>query len=351
MKELFQDALRASADINQSTAGFDSPEFLATVQNVVTLFQECQKAVTKLSLYSDNEEIDDLTTASLEYLMIDYHLATVLERVPKSLKVFPREKVLQTVDQTIATYLSFLRKLYNYKILEKSAAMRYQELVDGQPARDVSNRPSLTQQLASSAKSREEKIRRYKLEKSLEQQIEALSKSQDEDSMRQATLLSLRLHSFKALDALSSLVYEKSMLSQISEDPNSNFAGDRDERERKRWNQEHNPRLEQSTATQPLLSSKGKVNRPFMLVNSRDQLQKSVFGTGQHLPTMTVEEYIDEEIKRGGIIQGGGKQSELQESSDEDDDEKADAKTYKAREWDKFTEQNPRGSGNTMNRG
>jgi hypothetical protein len=37
-------------------------------------------------------------------------------------------------------------------------------------------------------------------------------------------------------------------------------------------------------------------------------------------------------------------------SSDEDDEAKADEKTYKARAWDEFTDENPRGWGNRMNK-
>jgi hypothetical protein len=36
---------------------------------------------------------------------------------------------------------------------------------------------------------------------------------------------------------------------------------------------------------------------------------------------------------------------------DEDDMEAVDRETYKAREWDDFKDENPRGAGNTMNMG
>jgi immunoglobulin-binding protein 1 len=359
LKEVLQDALAAKEAISNSTNRFDSPQFIATVQKAVQLFEECQTSVRRLGLYSDNEEIDDLTTTSLDYLMIDYHLATVLERVPKNLPSLSKEEALKILDRTVAAYLSFVKKLYDYKILDNASSKLYDELLDGQAAQALSTRPSLTQQLANSAKSRDEKIRQYKLEKALEQQIESLSKSKDEDSIRQTFIFNLRLHSFKAFDSLSSLALEKSMLEQAPEPipgANMTFGGsrlplDQRERERNADASSYNTRVESSSNAQPLLSSKGKVNRPFMLVNSRDQVKKGVFGTGQYLPTMTVEEYLDEELKRGGIVKGGGKQSEESESSDEDNEEKSDAKTYKAREWDEFTEQNPKGSGNTMNRG
>ena len=51
------------------------------------------------------------------------------------------------------------------------------------------------------------------------------------------------------------------------------------------------------------------------------------------------------------MIEGGGAQSGLQPEPDEDNVAKADAETMKAREWDEFTEANPKGSGNTLNRG
>ena len=66
---------------------------------------------------------------------------------------------------------------------------------------------------------------------------------------------------------------------------------------------------------------------------------------------MTIDEYLEEEKRRGGIIGGGGEQSGIRPEPDEDNLEKADAETVKARAWDEFKEENPKGSGNTLNRG
>jgi hypothetical protein len=64
---------------------------------------------------------------------------------------------------------------------------------------------------------------------------------------------------------------------------------------------------------------------------------------------MSIDDYLEEERRRGGIIEGGNN-DEVQEI-DEDDMNKADEETMKARSWDEFKEANPRGSGNTLNRG
>jgi hypothetical protein len=100
----------------------------------------------------------------------------------------------------------------------------------------------------------------------------------------------------------------------------------------------------------PLLNSKGKPMQPFTLLDRRTQLQQGVFRSGHNLPTMTIEEYLDEEHRRGNVLQGG-EQSGIKPEVYEDDFDKADEETMKARAWDEYVEANPKGSGNTLNRG
>jgi hypothetical protein len=57
---------------------------------------------------------------------------------------------------------------------------------------------------------------------------------------------------------------------------------------------------------------------------------------------MTIDEYLEEERARGGIIEGGGEASGIPPEPDEDNYEKADQETMKAREWDEFVESNPK---------
>jgi len=100
----------------------------------------------------------------------------------------------------------------------------------------------------------------------------------------------------------------------------------------------------------PILNSKGKPMQPFTLLDRRTQLQQGVFRSGHNLPTMTIDEYLEEEHRRGNVLQGG-EQSGIQPEIDEDDLDKADEETMKARAWDEYVEANPKGSGNTLNRG
>jgi hypothetical protein len=101
----------------------------------------------------------------------------------------------------------------------------------------------------------------------------------------------------------------------------------------------------------PLLDPRGRPLQPFTLLDKRMQVQQGVFRPDHNLPTMTIDEYLAEERRRGGIIEGGGPQSGVREEVDEDDMDKADEATMKARAWDDFRDANPKGSGNTLNRG
>jgi hypothetical protein len=65
---------------------------------------------------------------------------------------------------------------------------------------------------------------------------------------------------------------------------------------------------------------------------------------------MSIDEYLEEERARGGIIEGGGTEPPRRQV-DEDDMEAVDMETYKARHWDDFTDDNKKGSGNTLNMG
>lgn len=78
---------------------------------------------------------------------------------------------------------------------------------------------------------------------------------------------------------------------------------------------------------------------------------------------MTIDEYLEVERARGGIIEGGGAASAAEPTSkeqlalDAENDgsrfgmDKEEEKRVKDEEWARYTDENKRGAGNTMNRG
>ena len=182
--------------------------------------------------------------------------------------------------------------------------------------------------------------------------------SNDDAALRELHLTHINLCVHQTFQALESIAQELQILALAPPTPPSNPAGPApDSRQRDRTNG-YSERLDSPLSSLshnirggPLLSKDGKPMRPFTLLDSRQRLQQGVFRPDHNLPTMTIDEYLEEEKRRGGIIEGGGEQSGIRPEVDEDDMDKADEETMKARAWDEFTEANPRGSGNTLNNG
>lgn len=56
----------------------------------------------------------------------------------------------------------------------------------------------------------------------------------------------------------------------------------------------------------PLLTPNGQPARPFIITSQRQEVRDGVFRPSWRLPTMTIDEYLEEEQRRGNIISGGG---------------------------------------------
>jgi immunoglobulin-binding protein 1 len=172
----------------------------------------------------------------------------------------------------------------------------------------------------------------------------------DDDAVRELQLTNISLCTHNTFQSLESINRELDVLA-MAPPPSAPTpqALERDYRERAglRNGSEYSERLDSrdvltSANTGPILSAAGKPLRPFTLLDSRQTLKSGVFKPGHNLPTMTIDEYLEEERARGGIIEGGGEASGIVPEPDEDNIEKADEETLKAREWDEFVESNPK---------
>ena len=149
---------------------------------------------------------------------------------------------------------------------------------------------------------------------------------------------------------------EVEILSQMNDRPAKSPDRSDDERHKKRTEKDqYSERLDdplpQIGRGGPLLSKGGKPLQPFTITDKRTHLRREVFRPGHNLPTMDIDEYLEEERRRGGIVDSEGENQKPAPTSDEDNMVMADQETMKARAWDEYVEANPKGSGNTMNRG
>ncbi|KAL2120783.1 hypothetical protein VTJ04DRAFT_4810 [Mycothermus thermophilus] len=356
----------------------NSPDYSDAVSAVVRLYNEAIGLISTLSLFSPNESAEDLTTSNLPFLLANFHLAEATQRLPGPTPP-ERKRILASARDA---YERFLHQLDSYGLLSpehKKLLERY----DDEPEK-FSTVPAS----ADPAARRAAKIANLQAEKQLKARLEFLRSRPgygdpdaegsgtagagigDEDAVRETHLAHLNYSVHMTFQALEGLNRELEVLAMAPPPPPPGAAGAAmgpapppDLRDRRRPDgraPDNTARLD-TPLTQgssglinrggPLLSRDGKPLQPFTLVNSRQEIAKGVFRPGHNLPTMTIDEYLEEERRRGGIIEGGGEASWKQPEPDEDNMEKADEETMKARAWDEFVEANPKGSGNTLNRG
>lgn len=161
------------------------------------------------------------------------------------------------------------------------------------------------------------------------------STSSSPRSLRSYLLLLLNLHSLKASSSLESISQELSLLNSMPSPSEMELRrnNELDEREKARnrfgGGEGDEWRLTRSVGEEggALMDKDGKPLRPFTItsgngnskvgasgsgqgpkaeVSKREQLRNQVFQNGARLPTMSIDEYLEEEQRRGNILTGGG---------------------------------------------
>ncbi|KAI0707756.1 serine/threonine protein phosphatase PP2A-associated protein [Earliella scabrosa] len=358
---LFHRALTtASKALNLPTIEDETQEL---IRSALADLRQCSSRVAKLALFSANEQLADIPTRDLVYILVPYVLSEVTSRI----RTTDREERIDLASSVKRYLESFIRYLEQYEIITEEDKALY-----GRPASSVTD----------PAKRRELKIKQYKREKDIKAHIEAVRKRTRQNTVEPSTNLELiasvlpdpssKSADPKAHTQLESTNQELDLLRNAPPTPSQPAPSDDPRMAKKRaeddmWRLDAPVNRGGPDGKGPLLDPQGKPLRPFMILPSnaaeRARLQAQVFQADHRLPTMTIDEYLEIEQQRGNIISGGGPQSENQLTSKEQlaidaeqdgtafGDEKAEEKRLKDESWAQFTDSNPRGAGNTMNRG
>ena len=348
LRAVYGDAEQKRAEIENS---FDSNStaFQQNLLSAIQLYEECLGIADRISLFSPNETLEDVGTADLQFMLLSYRLAELFLRVNGQQQ---RKANLQRAQKS---YERYLKLLDNYDMLGKDDAALLERFYH---APDTFS----TASTIDAAARREAKIKRFKEEKALKQKLEYMRSNpsvlqNDEAAGRELWLTEIAFCTHQTFAQLESIAQELHILSLAPPSPPvSATERPQDGRERNgrpldNYSERLDPPHLSADMRGPLLDKSGKPLRPFTLTSKRQEFASGVFRPDHSLPTMSIDEYLEEERRRGGMIDGGGPQSQVQPVVDEDDMEAADRETMKAREWDEFVEANPKGSGNTLNRG
>ncbi|THZ89398.1 phosphatase 2A-associated protein [Aureobasidium pullulans] len=324
----------------------NTPAHQALVNAAISSYEQCLRIQDQIALFSPNESLEDIATNDLHHLLSQYRLADLVQRLSSQ----DRKAVLRRAQDS---YEKFLRQLDLYDMLTSSDLKLLEQYRD-------SPTTFSTASTSDPAARRETKILRFKQEKDLKQKLQHLQQNpaalqNDDDMYRSLQLTQIEFCVHQTYQSLESIAQELHILSRAPPPPPPGQGSlPFDARERYKNNDGYSEKLDgpmSAGLSGPMLSKDGKPLRPFTLLNTRQTLKDGVFRPDHSLPTMTIDEYLDEEKRRGGMIEGGGAQSGIKPEVDEDDLDKADEETMKARAWDEYVEHNPKGSGNTLNRG
>ncbi|WVQ97790.1 hypothetical protein IAU59_004904 [Kwoniella sp. CBS 9459] len=393
----FAQTLTSLLPIFDDTLSLSSTEAQTTLTTALDSLYLIQRMINSLGVFSENESADEISERELVFMSVAWVIGAAEEKGGLG----GRDDRLSTLRRSETAYNSFLELINSYGVLTT------EEQAESSAAAGGSSAPR------DPAQRREAKIRQYRREKELREKISSSARDHPGSSSspiafilsllpqvstkpsviatstgytsvnpeespeisRSTILLVLRLLHTLTLSSLSSIAMELDLLSSAPASISAIPESSSDAREARRGADEEGDntwRLDrQPGAYRPreLVSGGGKVLRPFTILPStqalsdRERLKGQVFRQSWRLPTMTIDEYLEEEQRRGNIITGGGQasydaptESELLELAAEDDGtvlgyEKAEQKRLKEEKWAQYTDENKKGAGNSMNKG
>ncbi|XP_021393406.2 immunoglobulin-binding protein 1 isoform X2 [Lonchura striata] len=305
-----------------------APAVQDKVRQGLEALQRAEAMVAQLELFSENEELEEIPSADLKFMLLPALLGAL------TLKQVELSRRREHLEKAREHFLRFLK-------LCRSYGLGSFQLPPGTSGQEQSRSPSAPRDpaqpdLVAMAMSRTAKIERYKQKKELENKLASMSSSvesgtADEDQIREFYILQIQKWIGTSLEEIESIDQELVIL-KSRDAARQAPAGPRD----------------------PSRPARAVV-KPFIL--TRDAAQARVFGAGYPgLPTMTVDDWYEQRRRQGIVstpqrVPGASDeemQKQQQEAEEEEDDEEA---LRKARDWDDWKDTHPRGYGNRHNMG
>ncbi|KAL8869765.1 MAG: hypothetical protein Q9174_004025, partial [Haloplaca sp. 1 TL-2023] len=243
-----------------------STEYQSILTTSIAAFQKCLHLTDSLAIFSPNETEDDISTPSLQYLLLHHHLADLILRITST----PRKPLLLS---SRTSYEKFLKILDNYDMLSPSDSKLYSRY-SASP-----NDFSLLSSTDPTAR-RNTKIARYRQEQELKLKLEYLAsvpltlQQQDDAATREIYLAEIQLCAHNTFHALDIIGQELKILELMPETPPSPTPKDLEQDHRQRngipsskdkENERLDPPLSQLLSNGkagPILSKEGRPLKP-----------------------------------------------------------------------------------------
>lgn len=354
--------------------------------------EKCEEMISKLGLFSANETKDDISTTNLKYLLVPFYLGELTEKIAQD----DRIQILKASQAKLKEFISFCEsmELLPEEELEASTRGASNTFVDRR-ARKIARfkRQRAAESKLLEIKERKERRGRSSKAAALSTPVEAGEEDvldDDGEEEREAWFTTISLAICKALDLLEMLKKEEEMLSAIKEkqskEGDEDFFQDLlDDRTKKAeaWHRDAAVRARFTKPAQPItcatfaqdvLEGRAQVSQahehkhqPLIfgpqslvggsLTSERERMMAQVFQPGYRLPTMSIEEagltemrmmnkWQERNAKLMEEANSAWYKDKMKPGPSNEDDEDDDAAQEKARAWDDWKDDNPRGAGN-----
>ncbi|XP_076943489.1 PP2A regulatory subunit TAP46-like [Bidens hawaiensis] len=370
----------------------DSAVDKETLRKGCEALQQCEEMISKLGLFSSNETKEEISTTNLKYILVPFYLAELIEKTGHDNRI----QILKASLAKLKEFLSFCDAMELVPEGELETGAQNTTAIDKR-AKKIARfkRQRAAESKLLELKERKERRGRSTRAAALSTPVDAGDDDaldDDGEEEREAWLTTISLAICKALDLMEMLKKEEEMLSAIKEKQEQE--GDteisqavleeraktvedwhRNAAARARYTKPAAP-ITCATFAQDVLEGRAKVSQahdhkhqPIMfgpaslvggsITSERERIAAQVFQPGHRLPTMSIEEAGLKEMEMMNKWQERtAKMIEEANSSwhnekwkprpgGADDDEDDEAAQDRARAFDDWKDENPRGAGNS----
>ncbi|XP_009368665.2 PP2A regulatory subunit TAP46-like [Pyrus x bretschneideri] len=386
---LFEQARKIHLAATESGGGVDQEE----VRKGCRALEKCDEMISKLGLFSANETKEDISTTNLKYLMVPYYLGELTEKVAQD----DRISILKASQAKLKEFISICEamELVPKEELEASAVDGPNSHVDRRALKIARfKRQRAAESKLLEIKERKERRGRSTKASALSTPIEAGEEDvldDDGEEEREAWFTTISLAVSKTFDLLEMLKKEEEMLvafkERQSKDGGKEFYQEvLDDRAKRAeaWHRDAATRVQYSRPAEPItcatfaqdvLEGRARVSEmhehkhqplifgPASLIggnptSERERMAAQVFQPSHRMPTMSIEEAGLKEMEIMNTWQE--RNVKLMEEANsawykepmkpgpppEGEEEDDDAAQDRARAWDDWKDDNPRGAGN-----
>lgn len=341
LSELLDSGRKILEEIDVTNEPLGSNDVQDRIQLALRMLEEASRLVARLDLFSRGEELEDVATADLKYLLLPALLGSL------TLKQSRMDKRLEILEAAQAYFMDFLGRCKDYDMWPfelPKLAKEGQLSPEKASQNDVSSsvRAHCSSDLVSMAARRQAKIERHRTRNQLESRLSDIQRAvdsgrADEEVVRDFYLLSFKRWITVCLEEMESIALELEMLRMMDSACQS--------------------------YSRPLAQPARSPVETFTL--TRLAVQAQVFGSGYpSLPTMTVGDWYEQRSQEEHSLDLSvmikppvetssdlhlQQQDVIMTDDDEDDDD--DMSQVRARSFDDWKDTHPKGFGNRQNMG